>query len=182
METCRVDRYSFAWQTGACRRFSATPYTRPPARRNRLQPQVRHRMGKQITFYMDSSDEAEFLTFARSDRRVAICAADMPTEQALVFDELPGPIVAGWFIVWLRDLDHSPEPRAVRLPGDRGYSLDGAASEVIEFQRSFLDRGRLVSGRLWTQLHALLPSSAGRELDYYKKSIVLEQWFDRLAA
>ena len=133
-------------------------------------------MGKQVNFYMTSSDEEDFIQFVRSDRNVGIFMYAMPTNDIPLLTELPKQGIPFWFALYLWDRDHSPAPKIEYVPEQRYYVVEPIASEVIEFERSHFDEGRLVRGRIWTEIAVW--QSNGTLLS---KSETFQQWFNRLA-
>ena len=135
-------------------------------------------MGKQVSFFMSTADEADFVRFVQSDRQVAFLA-DQATENRLQpLASLPDPGTDGWVQIWLWDRDNSPEPRLTAVAGRPIFYLDRFTSEIIEFDRSILDRGRLVAGRLWAEINLLDANSCA---GISRKSRTFAKWFDRLA-
>lgn len=100
----------------------------------------------------------------------------MPTNDIPLLAELPKQGVPFWFALYLRDRDHSPTPQIDYVPEQRYYVVEPVASEVIEFERSHLDEGRLVRGRIWAEMAVW--QSDGTLLS---KSESFRKWFDRLA-
>jgi hypothetical protein len=103
-------------------------------------------MGKQVTFYMTSSDEKDFLSFVRSDRRVAVFKSVMPSTEIPFLETLPQQDELYWFAICLWDQDHCPPPLLTYVKKQCHYAVDESESKVVQFHRSGLDDGRLVRG------------------------------------
>jgi hypothetical protein len=134
-------------------------------------------MGKQVNFYMTEEDEREFLEFVHSDRNVAVFMGVQQTAEIAVLDELPTSDTSGWFQLWLWDRDHSPTPVLRYVQQQGHYCVDRFESEVIEFDRSILDEGRLVRGRIWAEMNGWRHDDPASVI---KKSEAFSKWFDRL--
>jgi hypothetical protein len=134
-------------------------------------------MGKQVNFYMTATDEQEFVSFVRSDRRVGIFKYAVPSIDPPLLDELPKEGEPYWYALWLWDRDHSPPPRLRYVERQHHYVVEDSESEVIEFQRCGIRDGRLVRGRIWAEMNSRTNSNS-KPLS--KKSEAFCKWFDRL--
>ncbi|MDX9702392.1 MAG: hypothetical protein RBU23_05025 [Candidatus Auribacterota bacterium] len=133
-------------------------------------------MGKQTRFYMTEKDESDLLSFARSDRKMAILPYRHFTKEIEIVDTFPDPNIPFGKSTWLWDMDHSPKPILSFVNKQNYYSVDSLFSEVIEFDRSFFDGTRLRSGRIYIQTGYWDDSG-----EYVTKSDEFIKWFERLA-
>ena len=136
-------------------------------------------MGRQVSFYMDSDDEAEFVAFLRLDPEVMVISYASSSPEPTALDALPQQTVPGWWMLWLWDGATSARPVFRFVPEVGRYVIDGLRSELVEFSRSYLADDGLVRGRIWA------------EMDYWdldqnppqrvRKSERFAKWFDHLA-
>ncbi len=133
-------------------------------------------MGKQVSFYMTGADEEDFVRFVRSDRNVGIFMYAMPSRDIPLLTELPKQGVPFWFALYLWDREHSSTPRIEYVPEQRYYVVEPNASEVVEFERSHFDEGRLVRGRIWAETDVWQDNGTRQ-----RKSEPFRKWFGRLA-
>lgn len=133
-------------------------------------------MGRQVNFYMAVSDEANFMSFARSSRSLGITIDGIRTEATSLLVELPERGIPFWFSVWLWDQDNSPCPVLQYVPQQQYFVVDRFTSEVIEFTRSYLDGDRLVRGRIWAEMTFLKTDGVAQN-----KGTSFRKWFDELA-
>jgi hypothetical protein len=135
-------------------------------------------MGRQVNFYMTTSDEADFIQFVRSDRDVGIFMYALPTDEIPLLDTLPSPGEPFWCSLWLWDRENSPPPKTDYVPEQHYYVADRFASEIIEFSRCCIDADCLVRGRIWAEMVGWRLEEPGRT---FPKSESFRRWFDRLS-
>jgi hypothetical protein len=135
-------------------------------------------MGKQINFYMMKSDEDEFISYIQANREVCIFLDRMKHSYIEELVSLPGKDVPGWFMVYLWDKTNSPPPKIDYVPEQKHYVVDFFESEVIQFSRSYLDKNRLVRGRIWAEMTKW---QSGDTSTFTKKSDSFEKWFNKLS-
>lgn len=133
-------------------------------------------MGKQIHFYMTNRDEINFINFIRSDRKTCILPSNLSSENLECLEALPKKPTLSWFKVWLWDMDHSPPPILSFVDKQNYYYVESLFSEVIEFNRSYVDKNRLRPGRIYMQTGYWDESGA-----YVTKNDEFIKWFERLA-
>lgn len=136
-------------------------------------------MGKQVNFYMTMDDERDFIAFVRATGNIAILKSVQMSEMPLQIDGLPSAGEPFWFALLLWNQDFSPRP-ALNFVKEQGwYCIDVYDSEVIEFDRSFMDEGRLVRGRIFAEMTYWRLTDAPPTA--VKKSEAFLKWYDRLA-
>lgn len=134
-------------------------------------------MGRQVYFYMDERDEAEFKEFMSNLGSTILLPGTpsaVPTAQSLL--ELPPQSQPFWWLVLV-------VPEALRdgvifkfVPTQGHYVIDSLDSPVIEFSRSKVGEGTIRRGRIWAELQQL--TSDGNRV---QKPEVLGKTFERLA-
>lgn len=109
-------------------------------------------MGKQITYYMDSRDEAAFIAYVRTTGDVAIVPGTSRgelTEEFQTFRDAEGRALGQNLYLWNRSI--SPRPVVKHIPQQGYYCLYALQSEVIDVWRCKVTAEGLSMGRLWME-------------------------------
>ena len=133
-------------------------------------------MGKQITFYMDARDEAEFVQYLRTTGDVAIVpqtSREELKEEFRDFNEATGRPLGENCRLWNRSI--SPRPMVKHVPQQGYYWLDSLQSEVVDVWRSKVTAQGLSMGRLWMENKIL---GAGGQMQ--SKGSEFVAWFSAL--
>jgi hypothetical protein len=133
-------------------------------------------MGRQITFYMNKSDERDFLQHLRTTGDVVIVrqtSREDPKEQFDAFGELELNWPGDDCLLWNRSV--SPHPLVKHVPQQGYYWLDSLQSEVVDVWRSKLTSEGLGMGRLW--MEDKIPTASGQ---MESKGAAFTEWFSAL--
>jgi len=141
-------------------------------------PKTEH-MGKQITFFMNSDDEREFVEFVGQNPSTVFIQTHGDRQHFTEFRypeemNLSNYLSSFWWI-WNKEICGK---LTVRQFKPDAFALDTEeTSGLVQFHRSF-PRGKvLLAGRLWAEMYAL--DRANQQLVYRGKEF--EKWYDKLA-
>lgn len=137
----------------------------------------RYYVGKQVNFYMDGNDERSFIEFLRADPNTVIFRSSEKTSEIEDLVDLPKPNELEWFALnlWHK---HLSTPVLDYIERQGYYSPNKEVSEIIEFDRSTKDQGRLVRGRLWAEMQYWSKEDPPQVV---RKSEAFVKWYNRLA-
>ncbi|MFM2093974.1 MAG: hypothetical protein RIS70_1098 [Planctomycetota bacterium] len=135
-------------------------------------------MGRQVNFYMTADDEREFVEWVRTSGDVAIFKSAQDSVEIIELQEMPPMGEPFWFALCLWNKDISPPPTLNYIKPKGWHTVDPFESEVVEFHRCGMDKGRLVRGRIWAEMNGWQRSDPAVII---KKSEAFVKWYDRLA-
>ncbi len=130
-------------------------------------------MGRQVLFYMATSDEDRFVDYLRTTGDVAILpqtSREELREEFRTLREVEGRQLGEAIHLWNRSI--SPRPTVEHYPQQGYYCLDFLQSEVVNLMRSKMTQHGLSMGRLHVEDKVL--GSAGK---LQRKSERFEAWF-----
>ncbi len=135
-------------------------------------------LGRQVNFYMNKDDEAEFFDFVRTTGNVSILpyVSDVREFHPL---KTPSDPRLGKFsgAVWLINRDVSSNLVVKHVPTQGYYSIDEERSSVIEFTRSAVVEKTIGRGRIWAEFTYLDSES----MTLVPKEPEFSKWYDTLA-
>lgn len=128
-------------------------------------------MGRQIRFFMDSRDEAEFLRFVCSSSQVQVLAYRSSVPEPQELEDLSDA-----FRVWLFNKGASSRLALRPVEGQKLFMVDEFTSSVIEFSRTIVKNGKMHPGRLWAEFRFLDP-----EEKWVSKEPQFTRWYNTLS-
>lgn len=137
-------------------------------------------MGRQVSFYMTSADEVEFLEFLKGTGDVRILPRSASSDREAFetfqeFDERRSRVGHSCFL-WNRSISPKPEWERYRNDEEEYYCADSMNSELICTTRCIFEDDTLSCGRLHMD-----PTGITADAEQIPKGEAFIKWYEKIA-